>query len=257
MKDLPLVLVHGYPFDHTMWFSTIASLGSQARVLCPDLPGFGKEPVLAKKPSMDAYADWLAELARREGFSQVVIAGMSMGGYTALAFAERHPGMTAGLGLISSQTAADTGQAKEARKGMIERLSKEGSSAAAEAVIPKLFGPKCAGNPDFLKYPREGANRAGIDGLAWALKAMAARPDRTRLAQRLDAPVLVLHGLEDQIVPAGKARALAETCKEPILVELPETGHASPIEQPDRVASALARLMAKAHGREAAKKAAQ
>src|SRR5687768_1110283 len=111
MKDIPLLLIHGYPFDHTMWYSTIASLGSKAKVIAPDLPGFGRVSVLRDaKPSMEAYADYLAKQVQDYKFERVAVAGMSMGGYVALAFAEKYPQRLACLGMISTQAAADSAE---------------------------------------------------------------------------------------------------------------------------------------------------
>src|SRR5690606_15022458 len=124
MNDLPLVLIHGYPFDHTLWFSTIAALGNQARVICPDLPGFGREPVLESDPSMSGYAEYIARILDKNEVSRAVLAGMSMGGYVALAFADRYPKRLAGLGLISTQSAADSNEVREARREMIKKIEK-------------------------------------------------------------------------------------------------------------------------------------
>src|SRR6187401_3163386 len=111
MADIPVVLIHGYPFDHTMWFSTIAALGNKARVIAPDLPGFGRNPVLRNKsPSLEYLADFISGELVRAGYEKAVVAGMSMGGYVALAFAEKYPGKLCGFGLISSQTADDSAE---------------------------------------------------------------------------------------------------------------------------------------------------
>ena len=243
MKEIPLVLVHGYPMDHTMWFSTIASIGSQARVICPDLPGFGREPVLEMKPSVEAYASWLAHFLETQGVGAAAIAGMSMGGYVAMALAEKFPELVAGLALVSTQTAADTTEAKSARKQLVDRIEKEGSAVAADAILPKFFSEKALDKPVLSQYVRDGAARAGVPGLTWALQAMAGRPDRTRLVENLRVPVLVLHGSDDQIVPVSRARGLAENLRLPIMVELRGVGHGSPLESPDGVAQALIRLL--------------
>ena len=253
MKELPVVLIHGYPLDHTMWFSTIAALGAQARVICPDLPGFGREPVLEMEPSMEAYAGWLRRVLETEGVESAVLAGMSMGGYIAMAFAELFPEMVGGLALISTQAAADTSEARAARKEMIARIKAQGSAVAAEGILPKFFSPKTTGNPDLEKYVREGAARAGAAGLTWALRAMAERKDRTELVENLAMPVLVLHGSDDKIVPSTRARQLAENCKLPIIIELKGVGHASPLEAPDAVAQALVRLLGTVRESNAAK----
>ena len=246
MKEPPLLLIHGYPFNHRMWFSTIASLGSNARVIAPDLPGFGKNPLRDQdKPSMSAYADYLARLLDENQQQSAIVSGMSMGGYVALAFAQKYPDRTRGLGLISSQAAADTPEAKQARNEMIKKIRGTGPSVASDAILPKMFSDEKGKKPELREYPVEGAAAAGVEGLCWALEAMAKRQDRTEFLQSLRIPVLILHGSEDKIIPGAKARHLAETCRQPILVELRGVGHASPLEAPDQVAAALARLVQK------------
>lgn len=245
MKDIPLLLIHGYPFDHTLWFATIASLGSKAKVIAPDLPGFGRATILrGVEPSMEAYADYLVQYLDEQKHDRVAVAGMSMGGYVALAFAEKYPDRTACLGLISTQAAADTPEAKKARREMIEKVRAQGPNVAAEAILPNMFSDARANNPDLRKYPEEGAEKAGTEGLTWALEAMAERTDRTELLQSLDYPVLIVHGSEDKIVPISKARAMAELCQKPIFVESRGAGHATPLEVPDQVANGLVRLVA-------------
>ena len=244
MKDIPLVLIHGYPFDHTLWFSTVASLGANARVLAPDLPGFGRTELPAdKKPSMEAMARSVAMLLNDAGKEKAVVAGMSMGGYVALAFAEKYRERLAGLALVSSQTAADSAEAKQLRQETIQRIRAEGVNGAVEAMLPKMFSPEKFKDSELVAYPKRAAQAAGPDGLCWALQAMADRPDRTRLARELSVPVLVVHGAEDKIVPCARARMLAESCQDPIYVEIAGAGHATPLEAPDQVAAALARLM--------------
>jgi 3-oxoadipate enol-lactonase len=243
MKEPPLLLIHGYPFDHTMWFSTIASLGANARVIAPDLPGFGKNPALRDaKPSMRAYAEYLVRLLDENKSETAIIAGMSMGGYVALALAEKYPERVLGLGLISSQAGADTSESRQGRLELIKKIRASGPSVAVDAVLPKLFSDEKGKKPELKEYPVDGANAAGVEGLCWALEAMARRKDRTDFLQSLRIPVLIVHGSEDKIVPGTRARQLAETLRDPILVELPGVGHASPLEAPDHVAAALARL---------------
>ena len=243
-KDIPLLLIHGYPFDHTMWFSTIAALGAKAKVVAPDLPGFGKTPVLENvEPSIDAYAKFLIDYLDENMHETVAVAGMSMGGYIALALAEKYPDRICGLGLISTQAAADSPEAKQARKEMIHKIREHGPSVAAEAIIPKMFANEQTANIDLKTYPQEGAEKAGREGLTWALEAMAARPDRTELISSVTCPVLIVHGSEDKIIPIAKARALAEKCQKPLLFEIHNAGHATPLEAPDQVATALARFI--------------
>jgi pimeloyl-ACP methyl ester carboxylesterase len=244
MKALPLVLVHGYPFDHSMWYSVIASLGSAAKVFAPDLPGFGRSgPPPDQLPSLEILADYLLHAAENHGHKRFVLVGMSMGGYVALALAEKYPERVAGLGLVSSQAASDTEETKQNRGALIQRLRKEGVSAAVQAILPKMFSPARQKQADLAALVTEGAEKAGVAGLCWALEAMAKRPDRTAMVQSLEIPVLVAHGTEDAIIPFPKARALAEACKKPQFVEIRGAGHATPLETPDHVAAGLATLI--------------
>lgn len=225
-----------------MWYGVIAALGSGIRVIAPDLPGFGRTPVLKGKGAMDAYAGFIADTLDANEAENAIVAGMSMGGYIALAFAEKYPQRVVGLGLISSQAAADTDEARKARQEMIKKISEEGPGFAAKAILPKMFATESPKNPDLANFPIEGADKAGVDGLTFALQAMAKRPDRTEFVKNLEIPLLVVHGAEDKIIPFAKARAMAELVKFPTFVEARGAGHATPLEAPDTVAQGLLRL---------------
>src|SRR4029434_2037975 len=138
------------------------------------------------EPSLELIADDVA----RQLPGEAVIAGFAMGGYVALARAEKHPELVAGLALINSQAAADTEEARQGRRAMIEKVRKEGTRAATDVASPKL-----SANPreELSRYALKGAERAGVAGITWALEAMARRPDRTQVLRRLGKPMLILH----------------------------------------------------------------
>src|SRR4051812_37554591 len=117
MSATPLVLLHGYPFDHTMWDTVAASLVRE--VIAPDLRGFGQTALGEAEPSIDVMADDIAHLLDHRKFGRAIVAGFSMGGYVALAFAERYPSRLSGLGLINSQALADTEEARAGRRAII------------------------------------------------------------------------------------------------------------------------------------------
>jgi pimeloyl-ACP methyl ester carboxylesterase len=243
MKSPHLVLLHGYPLDHTLWYGVIASLGSGVRVLAPDLPGFGGTPISGKEPTMETMANSVLEALDRLEIPKAVMAGMSMGGYVALAFAELFPSRLAGLGLISTQSQADTDEARSNRHKLIEKIRAQGISAAVEAIQPKMFAPAKAQNADFLRFPAEGAAKAGADGLIWALEAMARRPDRTEALRKLALPTIVIHGSEDQIIPLDRAKQMCEALPNASLVQIKGAGHCTPVEAPEAVAQSLRGLV--------------
>lgn len=246
------LLIHGYPFDHSMWDGVAREILIRvpaARVVAPDLPGFGKRPPPAPEdaPSLEALADDLSSMLDREGIDSAVVAGMSMGGYVALALAERHGGCVAGLALVNSRAAADTDEARAGRRRMIEKIraaGPKGPEEAARAALPKLFAPGREDNPAFARYALDGAARAGTRGLAYALEAMARRPDRTQVLRDLalrGVPIAVVHGTADRFVPLEEARMLAREIGARF-VEVPGAGHASPVEDPAAVAAAIIAL---------------
>jgi pimeloyl-ACP methyl ester carboxylesterase len=242
-KELPLVLLHGYPFNNSMWQKVISRLSPELRVIALDLPGFGREPVLNVEPSIDAMADHIARLLDREQIDKALVAGFSMGGYVALALTERRRTRVAGLALINSQPFADSDEVRAGRRTMVERVRKEGPQAAVAAALPKLFAPARANDPGLRAYAEDGARLAGVPGITWALEAMARRPDRTAAA----APVslLILHSALDLFIPVERIRNFASSLPQAVYVELPDAGHATPLEEPDAVASALSNWVAK------------
>jgi pimeloyl-ACP methyl ester carboxylesterase len=230
MKGLPLLLLHGYPFDHTMWERVIAHLDREIKLIVPDLRGFGSNRA-SGEPSLDAMANDVA--AALPG--QTMVAGFSMGGYVTLALADRHPHLVAGIALINSQSAADTDEVRQGRRMMIEKVKDQGIRPATEAALPKLFATQ---EPDLAQYALKGAELAGPAGIAWGLEAMARRPDRTEVLQRLGKPVLIVHSPEDKFIPVTRARDLARSLKAKY-IEIPDVGHCTPLEAPDKVAAAL------------------
>jgi pimeloyl-ACP methyl ester carboxylesterase len=226
MKGLPLILLHGYPFDSSMWKLTRKHLAWKGKVIAPNL-----WPTPSPEPSLEMVADDLAPLVP----GPAVIAGFSMGGYVALALADRHPHLVAAIALINSQSAADTDEVRQGRRTMVEKVKKEGIRPATDAALPKLFAKQ---DPALTRYPLKGAERAGAEGITWALEAMARRPDRTPVLQRLGQPILIVHSAEDKFIPVTRARDLASVLKAKY-VEIDGAGHCTPLEAPEKVAAAL------------------
>src|SRR5437016_5746353 len=132
-----LILIHGYPFDHTLWNFVVEELKDETKILAPDLPGFGGTTVLETEPSIDALADEIATLLDENEIERAVVAGMSMGGYIALSFAEHHSERLAGLGLIATQATADSDEMRQGRRQMVEKVRASGTRVAAEAALGK------------------------------------------------------------------------------------------------------------------------
>jgi pimeloyl-ACP methyl ester carboxylesterase len=240
-----LLLLHGYPFDQTLWNPVIQALSAPGNVIAPNLRGFGGTPTGPEEPSLDLMARDVVKLLDRDSVAKAVVAGFSMGGYVALALAEGYPDRIAGLGLINSQSMADSEETRTARRSLIEKVRRDGPNAALDAALPKMFAPSNAQRPDLTKVVRQGAAQAGVSGITWALEAMARRPDRTAVLEKLQVPILTFHTADDKFIPLERVREVAGRLPPArhIRVELPGLGHCSPLESPESVAWALKELL--------------
>lgn len=242
-KISPLVLLHAYLADHTLWDLTRTAIKTETCIIAPDLPGFGNTPVLSSAPSMDALADYVAANLKKQGFTQVTVAGMSMGGYVALAMAERYPDMVAGLGLISTQIEADSPAMRRLRRTIVANVRKHGPSAATQALVEKLFSRKRQNDLQLTQFAVQSAKTASADGICWAMEAMSGRQDHTEFFKGLQIPLVVVHGTEDAYTPIERAREMSKINPKAQFIEVPGGGHATPWESPGIVAGALLGLV--------------
>ncbi|WP_194793251.1 alpha/beta fold hydrolase [Raineyella fluvialis] len=236
---LPLVLLHAFPFDSSMWHDVVAEL-DDLPVLTVDAPGFGASPLLPGEPSLDAYAEAVVSDLAELGVDRAVIAGLSMGGYAALAIAAARPAVIAGLGLLDTKAEADSEQAMANRLAMASQAEGEEGSAVVLGLVQAGLSPvTLAHRPQVVEAVRQALENAPREGIAWAQRAMAARPDRLRTLEMISAPALVLRGQHDGMTGAVEARHLAGHLAHVDLVEVPEAGHFAHVEAPAAVAGAL------------------
>lgn len=251
---LPLVLVHGFPVDHRMWTETVAWLGDTQHVLSVDLPGFGDAPQASGVPSVEAMADAVAAALDARGVPRAVVVGMSMGGYVVLALAERRPDLVAGLGLVDTKSVADAPAARENRLRVADEAE---ATSSVDPVLPMattLLGDTSRARRPALRDTVAGwITEQRAASVAWAQRAMAARPDRTAVLAAYEGPVSVVVGAEDEITPLEAAEHLVDhtsDASDAALVIAPEAGHLAALEAPEHVAGALDRLAARAAERE-------
>lgn len=242
-----LLLIHGFPFDGRIWDGQLKALSGQAHVLAPDLPGFGETPPAEAQHTMQAYAeDCVALLDALDILEPVVVGGLSMGGYVALAFARHFGERVAGLVLASTRAGADSEEGKQSRDKAITDVQKNGVAALVEGMHPKLLAPATyAQKPDVAARLKGIMLNASEEGVIAALTAMRERPDSTRLLGELDVPALVVHGEEDAVIPIREAEAMAEALPRAELLRVTGAGHLPNMEQSEVFNQALAGFMAK------------
>lgn len=247
---LPLVLLHAFPLDSRMWDAAGALVPAPRAVYAVDLPGSPGHAVdLPEPPSLDACADLVAAALADAGITRAVVAGLSMGGYTALALAERHPSLVAGLGLLDTKSVADTREAAANRLARAARLDASGSVAEVVPDADVLLGETSrAARRDVRDQVLGWIAEQVPAGLAWQQRAMAARPDRTHVLRAYKGPVTVVVGDEDTPTPVAQAEAVAAAAGGAPLVVVRGAGHLTAIEDPAAVAAALADLAQRADG---------
>ena len=200
-KGTPLVLIHGFPLDHTSWNEAASLLQNEFDVILPDLRGFGQSTTVETQYTVSDMADDLAGLLDALGIEKAAIAGHSMGGYVALAFAKKYPQRVSGLGLVSSQTAADAPERKEGRYKTAADVAEKGVSVVAEAMTPKLSAD--ASVQAVVRGVIEKQSKSGVIG---ALKAMAEREDFMPYLSSVKFPVVLIHGDADVLIPIDRAK---------------------------------------------------
>ncbi len=236
-----LLLVHGFPLNHSMWTAQIAAFASDYRVIAPDLRGFGLSEVTSGTVTMQQFADDLAKLLDAMQVTKpIVFCGLSMGGYIGWQFVARHRERLGQLIIADSRAVADNEKAAAGRKETADKVEKEGTKVVANAMLPKLFPTRDvdAGKP-FVKATQAVMLAAPPAGVAAALRGMAARPDFTSELAKIDVPTLIVCGEEDAIAPAAEMKSIAEAIPGAEFASIAGAGHMAPLEKPDEVNAAI------------------
>ncbi|HBI46119.1 MAG TPA: alpha/beta hydrolase [Planctomycetales bacterium] len=243
----PLVLLlHAFPLSSAMWRQQIEALRNDCRVVAPDLRGFGSSPGFTGAPSVDQMADdAVALLDELKIQAPVVVGGLSMGGYVALAFARRHASRLRALVLADTQAGADDAAAAANRDKMIEFASKNPSPAVIDRMMPVAL---CANTrtkrPEVVGAVQRIASLQAPAGIVGALKALRDRPDATPMLKEITVPTLVIVGREDALTPPAVAEKLTANIRGARLVVLENAGHYSNLEQPERFNEAVRMFLA-------------
>lgn len=237
----PLLLVHGFPLDHTMWREQIRHFSGSRRVIAPDLRGFGKSDVTPGTVTMQRFADDLAKLLDALRVREpVCFCGLSMGGYIAWQFAELHRRRLGSLILCDTRAIADDAAGKRNRELVATRVLKDGPGFIADSMPEKLFSRKTHTNRAALVTETQDViRRSPAEGVAAAARGMAARPDVSDRLGAIDVPTLVIAGAEDAISPPEEMRRIADAIPAAQFIAVPDAGHMAPLEEPAAVNKAI------------------
>ena len=241
-SGIPLLLVHGFPFDHTQWQPQLVGLTHQATILAPDIRGLGSSegPEEHALYSMERYAADLVAWMDHMAWESAVVCGLSMGGYIILAMLEAAPERFRGVVLMDTHARADTDEAREGRRRSRERIRREGMAGLASDLLQRVVGTTTLRNrSEVTAHLQWMMSRAPANGVAGALEAMASRPDRTHLLPDIGVPALALVGSEDALTPPDVVRAMAGQIPGAACMEIPDAGHVVSLEAPEATNAAL------------------
>jgi len=174
-----------------------------------------------------------------------VVCGLSMGGYAALAFARKYPSRLAGLILAATRAGADSAEGKTNREKMATRVREDGIQSVVLSMLPKMLAPKTyETNPALVERVKDIMEETSPQGMIAALLGMRDRPDATQSLERIEVPVLILHGADDQLIPVAEAESMHSAIKGSRLKVLPEAGHLLNMEQPELFNQAVRNFLA-------------
>lgn len=236
-SGLPLVLLHAFPLDHSMW-AFQEPLAEQVRLVVPDLRGFGGSDEALPESIAALADDVVALLDAIHVAGPAVICGISMGGYVAQHVAARHPDRVAAVILVATKLEADSAEARAGRTDLAAKVGRLGLGILADAMIPRLLADsaearRAPGRADVESLLRRTILAQRVDSVQTALAALGARPDMTEPLRRLRPPALLVAGAEDAITaPECLERAEAIIPRAKLLI-VPAAGHMVPLEQPE------------------------
>jgi pimeloyl-ACP methyl ester carboxylesterase len=242
----PLLLIHGFPLNRTMWRSQVAALTKAgSRVITPDLRGFGESRMTAAAVNMSSYADDIIALMDQLDLPQAVVGGMSMGGYVLLNLLERYPERVSAAIFIVTRAGADDEAGKAKRTALAAATDAEGMKPLLEVFRNILFAPDTlAAHPELVTEVSGWISATDPRGAAAGLIAMRERKDYLPGLGAIRQPALVIGAEQDQTIPSEQSRLLAAGIADARLSVLPGGGHLVNLEQPDEFNAVLKEFLA-------------
>ena len=239
-EGLPVVFIHAFPLNQTMWDEQVAALRGTCRAITLDLRGFGRSGFASSAHSIEQMASDVRGLIKALGLDRAVLVGLSMGGYISFAFCRAHSECVGALVLADTRATSDTQEARERRIKSAEKAEREGPAAIADDMVPLLLGRSALSNrPDLIARTREMIEANSPMGIAAAQRAMAARRDSTDLLASMNFPVLVIAATEDSLTTVAEVTALQKAIRGSRLCVIEGAGHLSNLEQPRQFNAAL------------------
>ncbi|MEV6911099.1 alpha/beta hydrolase [Amycolatopsis sp. NPDC051071] len=246
-SGLPVVLVHGHPFNRSMWRPQAERFSQEGcRVITADLRGYGEstKPEQSEKTGLDVFAADITRLADHLGIERFVLGGLSMGGQIVMEFHRTYPGRVAGLLLADTSPQEETEEGKRVRDTMADRVLAEGLNPYAEEVLTKMVSPENVRTmPEVAAHVLRMMRTTPPAGAAAALRGRAERPDYRESLKRVKVPSLVVVGTEDEFTPVSDAELMHELIPGSTLAVIEGAAHLPNLEREAEFNAVFARFL--------------
>jgi len=241
-----LILLHAFPLNARMWEGQLTLAANGWHVVAPHMrqAAGGTEDRPTASVTMDDYAADIVDLLDALHIEEVVVCGLSMGGYLALALMRHAPSYIRGLILADTKGQADTPQALEGRQAMLALVQRSGVEAVADEMVPKLLGETTrARHPEVVARVRALITSNSADSIAGSVRALMSRADSMALLPSIRVPALVIVGDEDTVTPVSVAQELHAGIAGAELARIPQAGHLTNLESPAAFHAAVDRFL--------------
>lgn len=232
-EGIPILFVHGHPFDRSMWCEQTAAFGSKYRVIAPDLRGYGESEAVAEKTMLEEFARDICKLLDELKVDDLILCGLSMGGQILFEFYRLFPQRVRALILADTFAQLDRPEQKQARYDTAERLLREGMNNYAQEVLPKMIAPEnIEKQPEVAHHVLSMMRGTSPKGAAAALRGRAERPDYTPLLPQINVPTLIVVGSLDEFTPVADAEFMREKISNSKMAVIEGAGHMPNLENP-------------------------
>ncbi|HXG63487.1 MAG TPA: alpha/beta hydrolase [Blastocatellia bacterium] len=243
-KGLPVIFIHAFPLNQTMWDEQVAALKGRFRAVTLDLRGFGNSDAPEGPYFMEQMAADVRGLMSELAIDRAALVGLSMGGYISLAFYRNYPDAVRALVLADTRAGADTPEGRERRYKSAEKALAQGAGAIADDMVPIALGASTReSRPEVVARMRRIVEANSPRGIAAAQRGMAERPDSTAMLADITCPALIIVGDEDGLTPVAEAETLHRGIQGSRLEVIASAGHLSNLECPEEFNAALVEFL--------------
>lgn len=241
-----IVFIHGFPYDHTMWNAQIEVLREKYFCVSYDIRGLGESPAGDGQFTMESFVDDLEIILNELKLIKPIICGLSMGGYITLRALERMQDRFSAAILCDTRSEADNNEGKLKRAAAIKRINTEGLAPFSKDFITNCFADSFRQNrSEELNKIIEKSSTFNSVGVKGCLLAMLSRTDTTQFLTQIKIPTLLICGENDTLTPPSVMKEMFHKIPTSEFAEIKNSGHMTPIENPDEVNKALLNFLSK------------